>query len=627
MSTPSSEGPVPNGWDFPLDFLATPAYLPPYVPRVPIPVFGTSRRAQAHDVADWLVPLPGERADTSPDTAAVLSSVHAIVDDTRRRRHDLVAGSLVLRPDLLHRHLLVVGPPGVGKTTQVMLPLILALLRNLRRTVVVFDPKGDQFPLLRKLAVRSGRPRSSIVRLDLTDPDGSIGWNPLRRGLTRTDALAVATALVMSSEAKNPVDSPFWRNSAMELLVEILLGLCGDPDETLTLPRVLEIVNLPRPALLAWLRGHGAHKFAAFLESGSHNAETCLADVGMRLLALFDRDLCAVLSHDELDLQRLFQRPMVLVVEMNEARIDRLRPIFNLLVQQLLDLAIEVTERRADARLPFPASLVIDEFGSAIGAIPRFPVHLNTLRSRGVGIVAAVQSTSQIRALYGHEAGAVLGGFSSKIWFPNVDHDDAETASRGSGTMTVALPAQDGHVQHVPRRVFLPEEIAQPPEHPILGRPVTIRFADQRTVQAYLPPMYRLRHFRVRLPNGNRKPRRRVPLVYRPHTPLGASDRFLDTTGMARSAVLAHLNLVEHRIRLAAANDAARDFWTRWRDGSGLRLPGVLRIAEELLHRGSSVQDYYDARCRHDSDDPEVNLRYLDYLLALRRAQPRQREG
>jgi type IV secretory pathway TraG/TraD family ATPase VirD4 len=210
----------------------------------------------------------------------------------------------------------------------------------------------------------------------------------------------------MSQENKNGSDSPFWRNSSVELLVEIVLGLDGDPNESMTLPRVLEIVNLPRPALLTWLRNHGAHKFSTFLESGSHNAETCLADLGMRLLPLFDRDLCAVLSHAELDLDRLFKKPTVLIIEMSEARIDRLRPIQNLLVQQILDRAIAATEKRADARLPFPVSVVIDEFGSAIGAIPRFPIYLNTLRSRRVSIIAAVQGLSQIRALYGIDAGA-----------------------------------------------------------------------------------------------------------------------------------------------------------------------------------------------------------------------------
>ena len=622
-TTPPS---LPDGWDFPPEFLDDPEHLPPYVPSHDSALLGPSRRATASAVAPWFrrgSPQPDER---QPHTIA-LDGVHVLVDDRQARRHRLLGPSrLVLSEELQNRHLLFVGPPGVGKTSMGVLPLTASLLADRGRTVVVFDPKGDQFPVIRDLCRDAGRPRGSVLRLNLSDPKGSLGWNPLRAGMSRTEAHGFASTLVHASEGKHSADSPFWRNTSIDVLVAIALGLVGDPEETLTLPRVQEIVELPRAELLEWLKQHEARKFASFLESGSHNAETCLTDTSMRLVSLLDLDLCAVLSHGELQIDRLFTRPTVLVVEMDETRLERLRPIFNLLVQQILDRAIAAASRRPDARLRFPASLVIDEFGSAIGAIPRFPVYLNTLRSRRVSIVAAVQSLSQIASLYGSEAGPVLVGFSSKVFFPNVEYADAEAISIASGTMTLLLPPEQGSPAiWTTRRVYLPEEIARPRTHPVLGRPVTMSLADGPPLQVYLTPSYRLPQLHESLRRHRRRrsrPLRRQPLVYAPTGPAAnRSSAFTDVRGMVPATILRLLSNAERRAGLSHAPEAMQRTWLRWRRESFDGPAPALRFVEELVHRRLHFVDLHAASEEARSDRPEVLLKYLDFVLARRAAE------
>lgn len=624
MCDSPSPGPVPDGWDFPPEFLDNPAHLPPYVPYLDAPAFGTSRRPRAGDLQALLsletaAPGPRERA---PHTIS-LPGAFGVVDDPEAERHRLLGPArLVMGEELLNRHWLWVGPPGTGKTSQGLLPLTASLIADASRSVIVFDPKGDQFGMLRDLCVQAGRPVRRVLRLNLTDPGGSVGWNPLRRGLSRTEALAIASTLVTASDNRQVHESPFWRNISIELVVDILLGLDADAAEMLTLPRVLEIVNLPRPQLMEWLQAHGVHKFAAFLESGSQNAETCLQDTGMRLLALFDLDLCAVLSHGELQIEDIFRRPTVLVVEMSEARMERLRPIFNMLVQQILDRAIAVTETRADARLPFPVSLVIDEFGSAIGAIPRFPIYLNTLRSRRVGITAAVQSLSQIQSLYGADCGAVLAGFSSKVFFPNCELDDAEFASRAAGTMAVAVPGPDGQTGWVVRRVFLPEEIARPRPHPVLGRPVTMLVADTPAMQCYLTPSYRQPRFQEAMDRHRRRrrrARRRTPLTYEPTAADAGATRFTSTMGLTLTQIAVRLGDVEANIHLGRASLSAQEYWTGLRAMNRRSLAHVLRLAEEIAAREATLEDYHRALRECGSQVPEVVLKYLDYTAARRR--------
>ena len=195
----------------------------------------------------------------------------------------------------------------------------------------------------------------------------------------------------------------------------------------------------------------------------------------------------------------------MLILEVPEAHSRQLVPLTNLFVGQLFSALMDEAMRSPRGRLARPCTVVLDEFGSAVGKLADFDCRLSTLRSRGVSVVAAVQTLSQIENLYNKGAGAVLEGFCSKLFFGGgLAQADARYASELSGVCTVesvtVTETNEVGVEEsvrlsytrVPtvRAVLLPEEVARPQVHSLLGAPVTAFLPGMPPFQAYLTPAY-----------------------------------------------------------------------------------------------------------------------------------------
>ncbi len=490
------------------EFLHSHDALPPRPRPFAAPVHGAARWADKDDLQELLV------ADPSDPHVTILDGFAPIVTDPNPLGVAALYGRRMhLGEERLGRHLLAIGQTGTGKTTGLVLPMIAAQLRDRRRSLVVFDVKGELSAPIDEIARRAGRDPTDVLRIDLTDPTRSLGWNPAPEDLAPDAAFDLALHMCRSADARQPggsSESPFWTQTSTDLIAGILCALTADAREQPSLARVREILNLPRTEFLRWFERQGEHpqleRFRAFLQTESHNAHTALTDASNRLLTFMDRALCAVTSQDELRFRQLVERPTVLLVVVPEAHVERLRPLFNLLIQQLFAELIRIADQpRHGGRLPRPITLFLDEFASVLGRIPDFEIRLNTLRSRRVTVIAAAQNLGQVRLAYGPSTGPVLAGFSTKVFLPGLELEDAEYASRLSGTATVEsvviheawsdeASAWRPHVRdRVPlaRPLLLPEEIANPRAHFELGRPMTWLFPDLPPFQAWLLPAHR----------------------------------------------------------------------------------------------------------------------------------------
>ena len=176
------------------------------------------------------------------------------------------------------------------------------------------------------------------------------------------------------------------------------------------------------------------------LEGRDHVTQQCvLADLAMRLQLLGDENIAQTTSGaGGLDLTGVLRDGGLVILEVPEAHSRQLVPLTNLFIGQWFSALIEESMRSPGGRLAHPCTVVFDEFGSAVGRLADFDCRLSTLRCRGVSVLAAVQTMSQIENLYGKGAGAILEGFCSKLFLGGGLADaDARYASELSGVCTV----------------------------------------------------------------------------------------------------------------------------------------------------------------------------------------------
>lgn len=653
--------------DLPSDYVDWDVEIAPRPVRTNANLDGDNARlAREHDVWRFL-----SGADLSDTWATCFPSARPIVEanahyDTGQQPLAILpAAALTLGEQERLRHTLVIGPTGSGKSTRFMHAVLRSDIADPRKTVILLDSKGGELlPLAETLSAeyREGQP---VRVVDFGNPDNTIGWNPLETLKSFAEVRGFAHRLCRATESRSGApDSEFWVTAATKLLAAILWALRYDDDEPYTLARAQQIIEWSIKDIRMWCEAHadvpGLQSYCEFLNSGSHNAHTILADLQNRLSLWHDENVCKVTSRDELMLSEVLSTPSVVVLRVNEADVSALKPLTNSFFSEVVSTLFRLVEQSPGGRLAVPVSLIIEEFASAVGKIPDFNRFINVVRSRGLSVTASVQSLSQVEFEYGKESEPILAGFCSKVFFAGVSPNDAAYASSLFGAMTVehreetyardAVKTFDSSaymgesVKIVPRAILTPHEIRRPVRHPELGEAVTFDLPGVPPFQAFLTPSYDLREFgalldRVRTASKLGAPRGkdtypledgRGPLPFKPATSSQSSQHLppgiTDTRGMTEDKVRDLLETTKKQLDLKGANESAQKWWLAFESENAHRLALVLRLAEELKNRKASIQELFLAYVYSNTDNIQANLCYLDYTR-LKKEEERKKKN
>jgi len=578
----------------------------------------------------------------------------------------LKSGYLMIPQGERNRHMLMVAKTGGGKTSKFILPILYDDCLCPERSTIVLDSKPEMWSKLANLT-KKYNPEKQLLLFNPLDIARSLSWNILSKIETDTDAKLIAQTIIMATDNPNSKsDSPFFRNNALSILNSIMVGLLGDDQEELSMPRIHQLVQSGMKELCNWLEARPnalrtSKTFVELARSGSQNADTIMSELGMRLAAW---DLNAIRSttwQNEIDIASIVEKPTLFIVELRESEIEMLRPMANVIIVELLRFLTKYAENCPGHKLPRPVGFVIDEFASALGKLPDIHVKLNTLRSRNVSIVGAIQSIAQVKAIYGDDADSVLAGFSTKIFLPPLDLQDSEWASKETGQMTIRFQTKstgmnkkkieffasqnDGSQEQVQQRAVLtPDEIGRPPD-----KITTFFMPETPAFQGHIEFYFKIPEINDRIKESESAEKlvlRDAPIEFVERDPVpssaapagqngtgaaagsnGLPPGVSDTRGWSDDQLTEKLTETKTKLDWDNTTGSARKWWEAFENENKTRIALVLRLAEELANRNATITEFFLAYVYSNTDNIQANLHYLDYTRLKKEDEKRKREA
>ena len=614
---------------------------------------GSGDLANTEQIANWTKPT-GKAGDTSLFVKELRGAEGIAFNQAK----------LILPREERNRHVLIVAKTGGGKTTKFIKPILYNDCMDPDRSSIVIDSKPEMWRTLAAMT-RKYNPKKNILLFNPLDRERSLSWNILAKVEDDTDAKLIAqTVISATDQPQAKSDSPFFRNNALAVLNSVMVGLLHDPTEVLSMPRIHQLVQSGMKGLCDWIEAHpeairNSRAFVELARSGSQNADTIMSELSMRLSAWDLTAIRATTFHNELDIEELIEKPTLFIVELRESELEMLRPMANVIVVELLRFLTKRAEQCPGNCLPRPVGLVIDEFASALGRLPDIHVKLNTLRSRNVSIVAAIQSTAQIKANYNDDSDSVLAGFSTKIFMPPLDLADSEWASKESGQMTIRFQTQsvganrkmievfasrnDSTQEQVQQRAVLtPDEIGRPADNIC-----TFFMPSTPVFQGHLIPFYKLPELLKPLTEfekGDYELKLRTTAIDYDEKPIelpggaggapaaaggapGLPPGITNTKGWTDAQVEQKLAEVKKNLDWDNTTGSARKWWEAFENENKTRTALVLRLAEELQNRNATITEFFLAYVYSNTDNIQANLSYLDYTRLKKEEEKKKKEA
>ena len=350
-------------------------------------------------------------------------------------------------------HVLLVAPPGAGKTTGLVIPCVQDLLGFL----FVLDVKGE---ICQATAEHRRRLGSRIIRVNPSkDDDLYARYNPL-------DAIrpypfdTQDVDLLVQQLIPEPGDGsdPFWRVSARNLIQALILHvLWGEPVKTLT--RAYELLCSPEEVLETILRTphdpDGSYTWSfndqpttthpsvltglrSYLAMPPQTAGGVHAQAVSALSPYIDPILSYATEKSDFSFEDLLSAdrpPATLYLELDPAQIRRLASHVRLLMAQLVST---VTHEMPSEQAPRHRTyLFFDEF-PVFGKVRDIEIALGYLRGYGCQVIVVVQSFSQIEQAYGDRQ-SITPNCQVHVAFAPSDPKTAKALSERAGNMTVSV--------------------------------------------------------------------------------------------------------------------------------------------------------------------------------------------
>lgn len=345
--------------------------------------------------------------------------------------------------DTTMRHVLLIGKPGQGKSVSVYYGTLLRMQAMPRSgkpgpSLVISDPSGELWATSGWLAATGYEIRKlSIESRDLSD---TATYNPLDYCQTQDDVMALCT-IVIEAHGKGSGGDPFWELAAKKVLYVLVLVVLKLPKENRHLAQVYRLVLQFGEGGEGWTNLFAKYAdddmlllLESFLKKPPKLKQSVIEQLST-CLAAFNSDFVARLTAtNTLKLADLRDKPVAVFLVFPKPLVKSFSFLLTIFTTQLMDSMCRELPRPGQRKV----IALLDEFAN-LGRIASID-HLSYIRKFGFGMVAAIQSRSQLGNIYNStkdEAKMVEDLFSTTIWFPGQPIDVARELSAKVGKTTV----------------------------------------------------------------------------------------------------------------------------------------------------------------------------------------------
>lgn len=336
----------------------------------------------------------------------------------------------------LNNNVLVVGGSGTGKTSSVVIP-------NLKQAVgsyIVSDPKGMLYRRYGKYLEKRGY---EIHNIDLTHPERSSRYNPLRAIRTTQDIVNIAAVITNEKVSAGTKADPFW-DSMTVIMLSALIGYMLETDyKPFNFSGILQLVregerveddckesllrqrfcDLKKRDPDSW----ACAQFSDVDQTPNKTYDCIRATLTSKLSRLDTRELQQMMNGSDFTFSSIgsVRKAVFVTVSDTDRSMDCLANIFfTQAMQQLCGYADE-TE---NGRLPVTVRFILDDFATNC-RIEEFPRMISSIRSRGISVMLLIQSEAQLSRSYEEDRLTIIGNCDTYVYLGGNDYATAEAVS------------------------------------------------------------------------------------------------------------------------------------------------------------------------------------------------------
>jgi type IV secretion system protein VirD4 len=316
------------------------------------------------------------------------------------------------------RHSVIVfGPTQMLKTAGIVIPALLEWTGPAMATSV----KPDVIQTTR----RHREDRGEVWVYDPTAALGRTGdtWSPLASCLDWQGARAMGQWLTAAGAGTQQRDSvtEFFEILGSKYVGPLLFAAANDDRPMRQVLRWINTGNEKEPAAILERLGDDAasEAFEAHCRREPRMKGSVVGTAEVILDVYNDPAVARSAETSRIDPLKLLDGDNTLYLFAPEHEQERLRPLFEALMQTVMRVAVEQAATWDDGQLPYPFLVLLDE-AAHIAPLRNLGKLANTVSAANIQLVSVFHDMAQIRARYSALADTVVNGHRAKLLLPGI---------------------------------------------------------------------------------------------------------------------------------------------------------------------------------------------------------------